>query len=42
MLRLWFCVLSWSYSTVDWTRWRHRITAQRGPSSRSCIWPHTC
>jgi len=22
--------------TVDWTRWRHNNTAQRGPAPRSC------
>jgi len=26
-------------STVDWTRWRHKITGQRGPAPRSCIGP---
>jgi len=26
-------------NTVDWTRWRHKITAQRGPAPRSCIEP---
>jgi len=31
-----------SYSTVDWTWWRHKTTAQRGPAPRSCIGPRTC
>jgi len=26
-------------NTVDWTRWRHKITAQRGPVPSSCIEP---
>ena len=28
-------------NTADWTRWRHKITAQtqRGPAPRSCIGP---
>jgi len=29
-------------NTVDWTRWRHKIIAQRGPALRSCIGPRTC
>jgi len=29
-------------NTVDWTRWRHKITAQRGPTPRSCIGPRIC
>jgi len=32
----------WSFSTVDWIRWHHRATAQRGPAPRSCIGPRTC
>jgi len=28
-------------NTVDWTRWRHKITAQRAPAPSSCIGPHT-
>jgi len=27
MLRLYICALPWSYSTVDWRRWRHKTTA---------------
>jgi len=26
---------------VDWKRWHHKITAQRGPAPRSCTGPHT-
>jgi len=26
-------------NTVDWTGWRHEITAQTGPTPRSCIGP---
>jgi len=26
-------------NTVNWTRWRHKITAQWGPAPRSCIGP---
>jgi len=29
-------------NTVDWTRCRRKITAQRGPASRSCIGPRIC
>jgi len=29
-------------STVDWTRWHHKITAQRSPAPRSCIGPRIC
>jgi len=29
-------------NTVDWRRWRHKITAQRGPAPRSCIRPRIC
>jgi len=32
----------WSYCTVDWTRWRHKTTAQRGPVPSSCIGLRTC
>ena len=27
-------------NTFDWTRWRHKITAQRIPAPRSCVEPH--
>jgi len=29
-------------NTFDWTRWLHKITAQRGPAPRSCIGPRIC
>jgi len=29
-------------NTVDWTWWRHKIIAQRGPAPRSCIGPRIC
>jgi len=35
------CALPWS-CTVDWTRWRHKTTAEKGPAPRSCIGPRTC
>jgi len=36
------CALPWSFTTVDWTRWRHKATAHRGSAPRSCIGPRTC
>jgi len=32
-------VLYHDRNTVDWTWWRHKITAQRGPALRSCTGP---
>jgi len=29
-------------TTVDWTWWRHKITAEKGPTPRSCIGPRIC
>jgi len=26
-------------NTVEWTRWRHKITAQKDPEPRSCVGP---
>jgi len=40
--KLYMCSLPWSYSTVDWKRWRHKTTAQRGPAPKSCIGPRAC
>ena len=39
-----YCIsaLYHDHNTVDWTQWRHKITAQRGPALRSCIGPRTC
>jgi len=34
--------LDYDRNTVDWTRWCHKITAQRGPAPRSCIGPSIC
>jgi len=36
-----YCVFALYHdrNTIDWTRWRHKITSQRGPTLRSCIGP---
>jgi len=36
-----YCIsaLYHDHNTVDWIRWRHKITAQKGSTPRSCIGP---
>jgi len=36
------CALYHDRNAVDRTRWRHKITAHRGPAPRSCIGPRIC